>query len=98
MQPGTAAQIQHLEDAPPNLLTGTAWPQATMAFFKLVVACQWMADTKRSSTRITSLSRVADEMSVVLREEVGYKIHNDHKFSKHKTRFTYMTQGVLLRH
>lgn len=36
-------------------------------------------------------SRVADEMGVVLGEEVGYKIRNDHKFNKQTTRLTYMT-------
>lgn len=42
-------------------------------------------------------SRVSDEMGVVLGEEVGYKVRNDQKFDRKKTRLTYMTEGVLLR-
>ncbi|KAM0514559.1 hypothetical protein ACHAPE_006855 [Trichoderma viride] len=42
-------------------------------------------------------SRVANEMGVVLGQEVGYKIRNDQKFTKQTTRLTYMTEGVLLR-
>lgn len=40
--------------------------------------------------------RVADEMGVVLGEEVGYKVRNDQRASK-KTRLAYLTEGVLLR-
>jgi pre-mRNA-splicing factor ATP-dependent RNA helicase DHX15/PRP43 len=42
-------------------------------------------------------SRVANEMGVVLGQEVGYKIRNHQKFTKQTTRLTYMTEGVLLR-
>ncbi|KZL66600.1 pre-mRNA splicing factor ATP-dependent RNA helicase PRP43 [Colletotrichum tofieldiae] len=44
-------------------------------------------------------SRVADEMGVILGEEVGYKIRGDQMVNKNKkkTRLTYLTEGVLLR-
>ncbi|KDN62326.1 putative pre-mRNA-splicing factor ATP-dependent RNA helicase prp43 [Colletotrichum sublineola] len=44
-------------------------------------------------------SRVADEMGVILGEEVGYNIRGDQMVNKNKkkTRLTYLTEGVLLR-
>ncbi|GKT66321.1 pre-mRNA splicing factor ATP-dependent RNA helicase PRP43 [Colletotrichum tofieldiae] len=50
-----------------------------------------------AATELTS--RVADEMGVILGEEVGYKIRGDQMVNKNKkkTRLTYLTEGVLLR-
>lgn len=44
-------------------------------------------------------SRVAEEMGVVLGEEVGYKINDNHMVNQNKkrTRLAYMTENVLLR-
>lgn len=41
-------------------------------------------------------ARVAQEMDVVLGEEVGYTIRFEDK-SSHKTRLKYLTDGMLLR-
>ncbi|QYT00980.1 Pre-mRNA-splicing factor ATP-dependent RNA helicase prp43 [Trichoderma simmonsii] len=45
-------------------------------------------------------TRVADEMGIILGEEVGYQIRDDNIISQDKqkkTRLAYMTEGVLLR-
>lgn len=139
----TVAQIQHLEDAPLNPLTGIAWPSGhgdllqarrrlpvygrhqeildtyhqsqvmilssetgtgkstqvpqLLFYDEYESGLQIVCTQPRRLATTTLASRVADEMGVVLGEEVGYKIRNDRKFNKQTTRLIYMTEGVLLR-
>lgn len=141
----TAVQVQRLEDATQNPLTGNAWPTSHESVLQirrrlpvygryqeildvyhksqvmilssetgsgkstqvpqLLVYDEYasglqIACTQPRRVAVTSLaSRVADEMGVVLGEEVGYKIGGDQKVNANgkKTRLVYLTEGVLLR-
>ncbi|KAM0259567.1 hypothetical protein ACHAQJ_003293 [Trichoderma viride] len=142
----TAAQIQRLEDAAQNPLTGKEWPQGHHLLLRdrrqlpvygryqeildnyhksqvmilssetgsgkstqvpqLLVYDEYetglqIACTQPRRLAATELaSRVADEMGVILGEEVGYQIRGDNMINKNKqkkTRLAYMTEGVLLR-
>lgn len=142
----TAAQIQRLEDAAQNPLTGKEWPQGHHqllqerrqllayghyqeildAYHKsqvmilsgdtgigkstqipqLLVYDEYGSELRIACTQPRRLaatelaSRVADEMGVVLGQEVGYQIRGDYMIDKHKpkkTRLAYMTEGILLR-
>lgn len=142
----TAAQIQRLEDAAQNPLTGKEWPQGHQQLLQerrqllaygryqeildvyhksqvmiisgdtgigkstqipqLLVYDEYESELRIACTQPRRLaatelaSRVADEMGVVLGEEVGYRIRSDYMIDKHKskrTRLAYMTEGILLR-
>lgn len=61
----------------------------------LQIACT--QPRRRAATELAG--RVAEEMGVVLGEEVGYKIGGDHMVNQNKktTRLAYMTEGDLLK-
>ncbi|KAK7418465.1 hypothetical protein QQX98_003957 [Neonectria punicea] len=140
----TAAQVQRLEDAIQNPLTGNSWPyghdnilqgrrrlpvygryqeildkyhQSQVMILssetgsgkstqvpQLLVYGEYASGLQIACTQPRRLaatelaSRVADEMGVVLGEEVGYKIRGDKMVNQKqkKTRLVYLTEGVLL--
>ncbi|TQN69813.1 Pre-mRNA-splicing factor ATP-dependent RNA helicase PRP43, partial [Colletotrichum shisoi] len=124
----TAVQVQGLEDATLNPLTGHAACLASSARSppsgpppfavlssetgsgkstqvpQLLVYDEQASGLQIACTQPRRLAatglagRVAQEMGVVLGEEVGYKIRGDYMVDKNskKTRLTYMTEGVLL--
>ncbi|KAK1966667.1 P-loop containing nucleoside triphosphate hydrolase protein [Colletotrichum sublineola] len=96
----TATKIKLLEDAPQNPLTGNSTQVLQLLVYDEYASGLQIGCTQPRRLAATELaSRVADEMGVILGEEVGYNIRGDQMVNKNKkkTRLTYLTEGVLLR-